>query len=391
MNADVTYDDRPAASSALATSRRPELLALTSVRFFAALEVVLLHTLFELGGDAVHSIPGTVVDVLTRGGLAVSFFFVLSGFILTYTYSDSDNGLKTTARKFWRARFARIYPIYFLGFLMDAPRAIAFFLVSAGTVVSAVVKIAVAGLAYLTLTQAWHPRVAYAWNTPGWSLSVEALFYVAFPVLLVIMRGWRLRTVCWVAVAIWALPVLAHAVLFRMQIIDLTSVNVQAFWRSFPVLRLPEFVMGVAAGKLFLSGPLDPHHKQLRLLGALAVALILALSVGSRYLPAAVPESTLGAPLFALVILALASGAIPTPNWLNSPVLLLLGRSSYAVYILHQPFKLFFLKLAQLAHFDAPSPALLIAYLVTLQLFCIGLFLWFEDPMRHLLTKPRPS
>jgi peptidoglycan/LPS O-acetylase OafA/YrhL len=44
------------------------------------------------------------------GYSGVSFFFVLSGFILVYTYS----GRATTLRAFWQARFARIYPFYLL-------------------------------------------------------------------------------------------------------------------------------------------------------------------------------------------------------------------------------------------------------------------------------------
>jgi peptidoglycan/LPS O-acetylase OafA/YrhL len=102
-----------AADRATAIGRRPELLTLTSVRFFAALEVVLMHTLYELGGEQARALPAAVIALLTRGGLAVSFFFVLSGFILAYTYCDGQNELKTTPGKFWRARFARIYPLYF--------------------------------------------------------------------------------------------------------------------------------------------------------------------------------------------------------------------------------------------------------------------------------------
>jgi len=358
-------------------------LVLTSVRAVAALEVVLLHVLFELGGEGAHAIPATIVQLLTRGSLAVSFFFVLSGFILAYTYCDDENDLKTTPWKFWRARFARIYPLYFLGFLMDGPRVIALFVGSAASLVGAVAKIGVAGLAYLTLLQAWHPRVTNTWNTPGWTLSVEAFFYAVFPVLIRVTKGWRFRSFCWVAVAIWVLPILTHAILFD----DQMSVGARTFWRSFPALRLPEFVLGVAAGRLFLSKRLKPHWRGLGLFGALALALVLTLAIGGRFLPAVVLESTLGAPLFAVGIFALASGAIPTPSWLNSPVVVLLGRASYAVYILHQPFKQLYLTVAHLAHLDAPSPALLIGYLVSLQLTCVGLFLWFEDPMRRLLTK----
>jgi peptidoglycan/LPS O-acetylase OafA/YrhL len=370
----------------LTATRRPELLALTSVRALAALEVVLLHTLYELGGPSVRVLPLVLREGLTHGGLAVSFFFVLSGFILTYTYSDSDGDLKGTPRKFWRARVARIYPLYFLGFVMDAPRAISFFLGSAASLASALAKIGIAGLAYLTLLQSWHPRVTNSWNTPGWSLSTEAFFYAVFPALFAVTKPWRFQRLLCTAIGLWALPIIAYTIVFYSHTVDLSSASALTFWRSFPPLRLSEFVFGVAAGRLFLSGRLEPHLKWLRLSGLIAGALILALPLCTLVLPETVVHNTLDAPLFAVAILAAALGAIPTPGWLSAPPLVLLGRASYAVYIIHQPFKPIFLKLARLVGLESPSPVLLISYLVTLELFCIALFLWFEDPLRRLIT-----
>jgi peptidoglycan/LPS O-acetylase OafA/YrhL len=387
MNTEGVRDAGNEASVALVTTRRPELLVLTSVRALAALEVVFLHVLFDLGGAPVRKLPNFVVECLTRGGLAVSFFFVLSGFILTYTYSAGDGGLNGTPRKFWRARFARIYPLYFLGFAMDAPRAISFFLGSVASLVGAVAKIGIAGLAYLTLLQSWHPRVTNSWNTPGWSLSTEAFFYAVFPAIVAITKRWQLPHLFAAALTVWALPIIGYTLLSYSHAVDLSTAGVQTFWRSFPPLRLSEFVLGMAAGRLFLSKRLGPQVKWLRVSGASACALILALPAFSLILPSAVVENTLDAPLFAVAILAVASGAIPTPGWLSAPPLVLLGRASYAVYILHLPFKTIFVRLAHLAGVESPSPVLLISYLLALELLCLALFLWFEDPLRRFITK----
>lgn len=386
MHAEATCNARDRSDSASATDRRPELLALTSVRFFAALEVVLLHTLYELGGEEARAIPLPIMRLFTRGELAVSFFFVLSGFILAYTYCDRTNDLKTTPKTFWRARFARIYPLYFLGFVMDLPRVSALFLGSVASLSAAVIKIGVAALAYLLLVQSWHPRVTNTWNTPGWTLSVEAFFYALFPLLLRLTRNWTLRRLCLVALAIWALPLILDAIVFR----DASSPVALTFSRSFPPLRLPEFFLGVAAGRVFLTKRFAPHRTALRIAGALALGLIVAIALTVHLLPVAL-ESTLSAPLFALAIIALASDAIPTPRWLNGSGFVLLGRASYAVYILHQPFKQLFLMFAAFAGLGSPGPTQLLCYLVSLQLFCIALFLWFEDPARRLITRSRAS
>src|SRR4051812_45730838 len=81
--------------------------------------VVLFHGgyLLETAGIVV---PGTVGHNLLRTGyLGVQFFFVLSGFILAYTYlPQRGTGFQRT---FWVARFARIYPVYVLGLLLVVP------------------------------------------------------------------------------------------------------------------------------------------------------------------------------------------------------------------------------------------------------------------------------
>src|SRR5260370_7164480 len=92
---------------------RPRLPALTSLRFFAALHVVFFHFL------AFKILPseGWLGQISSIGYVGVSFFFVLSGFILVYTYAGRD----TPARDFWRARFARIYPAFAFSLLLTGP------------------------------------------------------------------------------------------------------------------------------------------------------------------------------------------------------------------------------------------------------------------------------
>ena len=78
--------------------------ALTSIRFIAALTVVLSHYR-ELD---LLNVPSAFFTFVDGGRSAVSLFFVLSGFILTHTYREE---LATRgARDFYVARLARIYP-----------------------------------------------------------------------------------------------------------------------------------------------------------------------------------------------------------------------------------------------------------------------------------------
>ena len=81
---------------------RPRVPALTSLRFFAALHVFVFH----MYAMQIANTSGWARQISSIGYVGVSFFFVLSGFILVYTYADRP----ISAREFWRARFARIYP-----------------------------------------------------------------------------------------------------------------------------------------------------------------------------------------------------------------------------------------------------------------------------------------
>src|SRR5437016_3929734 len=169
---------------------RPYLGALAGIRFLAALHVVLYHHRDDLFMAAV---PGFARQVVNGGYVAVGLFFVLSGFILTYTYlGDQPDAIDF--RPFWVARLARIYPVYLLSFVVGAPL---YFRYSVATVTPLGDAIGMAAGALgtvLSMTLAWSPatvRLVASWNLPAWSLSAEAFFYVLFPVigLILIRRG----------------------------------------------------------------------------------------------------------------------------------------------------------------------------------------------------------
>jgi len=362
---------------------RAEIPVLTSARAVAALEVVLLHVLFELGGPWAASLPHRLTLALTYGHVSVSFFFVLSGFILTYTYTTEDGGLSCSQRQFWRARFARIYPLYILSFLLDVPRTVSLFLGKDAKAI-ALAKIATSGAGYVTLLQSWFPRITNTWNTPGWSLSTEAFFYLLFPALIVTTKRWSPRRFAYVALLAWACPVALDVGIDFLGGMPSSS-TIETLRRSFPPLRLPEFALGIAAARFHFSGELAENRAMLRALALGASILTLTLLLADFEPLRGTVQNSLEAPLFAVMILGLASSALRAPRIFRSPALVLLGRASYAAYIIHQPFKFWFLWLQTRIVRLPPSPALLATYVVTLELVSIALYLKFEDPARRLI------
>lgn len=125
------------------------LRSLTSLRFFAAMLVVLSH------------LPGAR---FTEGYTGVTFFFVLSGFILSYNYAGRLDGTPRQARSFWISRVARVYPLHFLTMLVALPAAF----LSSDTTLAFLGRLT----AQLSLTQAAIPAsdIYFSFNHPAWSL-----------------------------------------------------------------------------------------------------------------------------------------------------------------------------------------------------------------------------
>jgi peptidoglycan/LPS O-acetylase OafA/YrhL len=361
----------------------PRLPALTSLRFFAAFHVLLFHT------QAMGAVFGPLwfQKLSSIGYVGVSFFFVLSGFILVYTYA----GKPVNARDFWRARFARVYPAYAFALLLAMPFFI--FTVQHANEIripfmafeAAHVKVAAA--LEILLLQAWVPPAALSWNAVGWSLSVEAFFYLLFPLLLV--RYGRLTrkqlfaiiVVCWLASNLISI---GYTVLRPDGIIN-PDANVYTSWMNavkfFPVARLPEFLMGMAAGFIFL-GSTRNHRNALPLIvgGATAVGIV---AVFSNRIPYAIIHTALLSPAFAAIIYGVALG----PRWvslLENRLLVLFGDASYSMYLIHSNivFSVFHTSKGDVRNASFAGLALCLAIVLA---FSILIYRFIEEPARRKL------
>src|SRR5215471_20792503 len=312
---------------------RPRLHALTTLRFFAALHVVLFHM------RVVGILPGGpwwYQNFASIGFVGVNFFFVLSGFILVYTYY----GPQLSPPKFWRARFARIYPAYLLSLIVAAPffffairnLDLPFFTWSKQHLVLACVLT-------LALLQSWVPNAALTWNSVCWSLSVEAFFYLVFPFVLLHGKKLSEKTLFLCLGAFWlvSLGFSFSYVHFHPDGIDkINSGETNLFWKNVlsfnPVVRLPEFLVGMFAGKLFLARSSEKQPgTTLIIAGLLGFAVVILLA---PHIPNPILSVGILSPAFAAIIY----GAALQPKWtsfLAFPVLVLLGEASYSLYLLH--------------------------------------------------------
>jgi peptidoglycan/LPS O-acetylase OafA/YrhL len=311
---------------------RPRLPALTSLRFFAAFHVVIFH--FQ--AMQVFIGPAWFQKLSSIGYVGVSFFFVLSGFILVYTYAGRSMILKD----FWRARFARIYPAYAFSLLVTAP----FFFFAVLTMnipffVWAKAHLKLGSFLVLSLLQAWVPPAALTWNAVAWSLSVEAFFYLLFPFLMLLLMRRSQPQLLLIAVASWLASLAFSGSYVVLNPDHLTVVNADvlgAFWlnalKFSPLARLPEFLLGMACGFLFLRSRRESKLALPLVLGGIAALVVVVYF--SAVIPYPILHTALLAPAFATIVYGFAL----RPNWgaiLENRLLVLCGDASYSLYLLH--------------------------------------------------------
>jgi peptidoglycan/LPS O-acetylase OafA/YrhL len=368
----------PPATSVTVPEPRAQLRGLTSLRFFAATIVVVFHC----GQDALRS--RWTGDFFQNGYEAVSFFFVLSGFVLTYVYAA--NPARPLAKwRFWLARAARICPIYWIALLICLPR---LWYSTFHTHEIPLARFFGAVVATPLLVQAWIPPIATTWNEPAWSLSVEAFFYLLFPWLIARFRS--VSTMNLLIGAASATIIVGAARTFADLQLAEASKPVTNFIRYFPLLHLPQFVVGIGIARLFLE------TSRISAITAEIVFLGGCLGLGGCFwarssLPILFHSDALLVPLYAMMVYGAAEAAGVTGRALAHKGLLLLGEISYGVYILHVP--LFFLWVRGIhfvTHNDALPNWTFWSFLASLLLISFFLYRKVEMPCR-LAVKRWPN
>lgn len=355
------------------------LPALTGVRFVAALLVLLYH--FVRLPDAFSWLN----NLFAEGQRGVEFFFVLSGFVLGYNYFPKATSLDR--RDFWAARVARVAPLYWLSLAVSLPLLarllyVDFKLDHVGAAGYGLLFFVVTVPGLQTLTPL--SELAQGWNTPAWSLSIEAICYLLFPGI-VALASRLTRAACLGIVSAciaalfafdWLLPHLPERG-------TLWGISGQWLYRITPIYNFPMFVTGVALSRVFLlsstpsaSGATSPLTQRGATWSAasVVVAAITLVFFASGVSRLVAPLTTgLSVALFASLIYILAQGYGPLAAVLSQPAMRVLGDASFALYLLQAPLKMylqqFYSKVLGVQNVSSASfyvPLILLAIVVSL-------------------------
>ena len=305
--------------------KRSSIPILTSLRIFAALLVLIYH--YDIDRPL-----SFLAHVSSFGYDAVTFFFVLSGFILTYAHLETGEPkkLNLSPTAFMAHRIARIAPAYLIGLALAAP----FFIVGYAINHQLSTSRFVAGVLLVpTALQAWYPSTATLWNIPAWSLSVELFLYVSFTPLVRIAS--RIKQIELLIAAYVLVCAIAFARVYFGSIPPATDPWWRNFFAYFPLWHLPQFIFGVALGTLFISRKRFSQrvHETILLSSMVGIGVILWYHSSIPMLS----SNVILAPAFGILIFGAAGANGPFSRILSARLLVLLGDASYATYIIHFP------------------------------------------------------
>lgn len=298
---------------------------MTGLRCFAAINIVLFH----------FSNPqwfGFLAPVVNAGYISVSYFILLSGFVLAYNYSERARRGELEIKRFYEARFTRIYPIYLLSLILSLGELKAEY-------ASHTHAMFWTGLVLTPLLlQGWIPAVATFMNTPAWTMSAEAFFYVIFPWLAKWRRPTRLAPHLWKMAGVWVLGLVPGALYIYFHPDGITWPDRWSYgvwlWalKYTPYAHVFSFVFGVMLASLDqMISRTNPIRFWLGVFGFGGIYAILSLG---SFVPYAIVHDGLLMPLFACIILGLA-GKNPLATALSVRPLVFVGEASYCLYLLH--------------------------------------------------------
>lgn len=256
------------------------------------------------------------------GYTGVSFFFILSGFVLAW----SRNPDTTTTQFYWR-RFARVWPLHALTTALAIP---VMLFAGLGVVWPALPSV-------LTLTQAWFfpGDIRYSFNGVSWSLACEAFFYLLFPFIFpAIVKYGRLLQLIAAAFAVMAVVGAAGVLVFPGEVLGY-------LFYTMPAFRLGEFVIGICLAMALQHGWRPRFTLAQALVFTVAsYAVLMAATLVTIENPARLPYVIANLwmlPGFLAVITAAAAGDIRGDGGaLRATYLVRLGQWSFALYLVHE-------------------------------------------------------
>jgi peptidoglycan/LPS O-acetylase OafA/YrhL len=336
---------------------------LTFTRFIAAISIVIFHY-----GKNVFPFHLDSIEFLFRqANIGVSYFFILSGFIMVIAYGHRG---KINYIDFLKRRFARIYPVYFLAII-----ALFTYLYIFNRPIDYL------GLFLnLTMIQSWFPGYALSFNGPGWSLAVELFFYMLFPLLFNhLYKKYDLKKTAPAVIIFFIISQVVLHLLLYSELYEGYPSKIHDFIFYFPVMHLNEFLIGNIAGLIFIKGVKKKNYDWS------IIGLMVLFGMLLKFNPNVnLHNGMLAFVLVPLIILISSNNGVLT-NFFSGKIFVFLGEISFGIYILQKPVYVWVSGMMSYLKIESSTLVFYIS-LVTLILCAAISYRYFETPIRKKIN-----
>jgi peptidoglycan/LPS O-acetylase OafA/YrhL len=346
---------------------------LTGVRAIAAFMVFCHHYIGTCG-------TGIFFSFVKEFYTGVTIFFVLSGFLIYYRYSESVTLKKDFLINYFKNRFARIYPVYFL--IVGITSLLYIYGQTRSNIGNQLLLI----FLQLTFIRGFSDVYKFIGVGQGWTLTVEECFYSLFPLLISLIKKWGFM-----------------ATLLGVYIAGILLTGLGMFVNSHGFFSPPEFVLnytffgrvaeffsGMYLAKIVLAKGIQQPQNQFPKFTILGLAGIVGgiflmsrfeetCTYGTFY-PGGIIVNNLILPIYiSTMFYGLINERSIIQKFLGNGVMVLFGKTSYVFYLIHVGVLQFILE-----DFVTSNPLIIF---ILMNLFAVGIYMAIEEPLRKSIRR----
>ena len=337
---------------------------LTFTRFLAASLIVLLHFGAFLKEKNIYFINA----IWEHFNLGVSYFYVLSGFVMYTAYSNKNN---LNLKSFYIKRFSRIYPLHILCLVFII--SVNFFYISDYNIP----KLAIGS--HLVLIQSWIPRTVLTLNAPAWSISVEMFFYLLFPIFFALIKKYNFKIIFLSIVAFNIInQIIFNYYYFSEYYIGFKPDGYFLFYN--PLLHLNSFLIGILFGYIYKKNTLKKSNYDKHIF----LTLILLISFIFICKDIFIHNGFFAIP-FGILIILISNNTGKITEIFNNKYLIYLGNISFALYLLQMPVFRFSSELFKYLNLNNKSVNFFISFSLLIIISSL-VYNYFEKPIQKLIN-----
>lgn len=373
-------------------TKMPHLHSLDILRFISCAMVLITHIC--VWAIPLQNITPHYHSILYLPGIAMPFFFILSGFLIHYMHHNMSLNSWSNIKSYYISRFTRIYPLYILLFLV--------YLLTLGTTFN------VKNYSFYLLTfcigiQSWFYKIidenmfSISCFSSAWSISTELFFYIFYPIISKFI--FKFSFIKAIVILLFYI-LISYVILYLLHsFIDSNpNLNVPNQANSFshwlfyisPYIRSLEFITGCLLAQVYLKFPVNTNLVIKKCIIVLFISAIISIyflfnfyQKGEKFCRLLALTYGYTVPL-SIIIFFFAKCIEIKSNTKIAKNILLLGSITYSLYLLQEIIfrKIFFNISNNIFLSNLNTTILFVSYILGIVLISITVFKYYERPMR---------